>query len=98
LSKLEIEARVRNDKLEKRVNSKSAFRYFSNPNSRFGELSKKFIPTLSDALRFLAPFPSEGALMRRSDRGKRPAPAGAVRSRITGRLRVTVRAHYDALP
>jgi hypothetical protein len=47
---------------------------------------------------FLLPFPFEGALMRRSDRGKRPASPRAVRSRAPGRRGGSARQHQDCLP
>jgi hypothetical protein len=77
------------------LSSKSGFRFRFN---FFREFAKKLIPALRHARKFSTPFPFEGALMRRLDCGKWPAPAGAVRSRITGRLRVTVRGYYGPLP
>jgi hypothetical protein len=53
---------------------------------------------LKDRTIFLFLVSIEGALMRRIESGKRPAPPVRVRSHDLGRLWVTVRGHYEPLP
>jgi hypothetical protein len=53
---------------------------------------------LNDRTIFLLIVSIEGALMRRIESGKRPAPPVRVRSHDLGRLWVTVRGHYEPLP